>query len=39
VPIRTQTEALPLASANEALRRLRDGEVRGALVLVPGRDA
>jgi propanol-preferring alcohol dehydrogenase len=39
VPIRTETEALPLASANEALRRLRDGEVRGALVLVPGRDA
>ncbi len=39
VPIRTETEALPLSAANEALRRLREGEVRGALVLVPGRDA
>ena len=33
--VRTEVEALPLAQANEALRRLRHGEVRGALVLVP----
>lgn len=35
VPVRTETEALPLAAANEALDRLRGGRVRGALVLVP----
>ena len=35
VPVRTQVEALPLARANEALARLRAGDVRGALVLVP----
>jgi propanol-preferring alcohol dehydrogenase len=35
-PIRTETEALPLAQANEALARLRGGKVQGALVLVPG---
>lgn len=35
-PIRTETEALPLSQANEALARLRGGTVRGALVLVPG---
>jgi propanol-preferring alcohol dehydrogenase len=35
VPVRTEVEALPLARANEALARLRAGEVRGALVLVP----
>jgi len=34
-PLRTSVEVLPLASANEALARLRRGEVRGALVLVP----
>jgi propanol-preferring alcohol dehydrogenase len=34
--IRTQSEALPLAQANEALARLRSGRVEGALVLVPG---
>ena len=28
-------EALPLAEANTALKRLRQGEVRGRLVLVP----
>lgn len=33
--VRAETEALPLGEANEALRRLRDGEVEGALVLVP----
>ena len=35
VPVRTQVEAVPLEQANEALARLRDGDVRGALVLVP----
>jgi len=34
-PLNTSIEVLPLASANEALARLRRGEVRGALVLVP----
>jgi propanol-preferring alcohol dehydrogenase len=33
--VRTHVEVLPLASANTALARLRDGEVEGALVLVP----
>jgi len=35
VPVRTETEALPLHAANQALERLRRGEVRGALVLTP----
>ena len=35
VPVETRVEELPLASANEALARLRAGDVRGALVLVP----
>ena len=35
VPVRTTTEAFPLAHANEALRRLRAGEIEGAAVLVP----
>ena len=35
VPVRTEVEALPLGEANEALARLREGDVRGALVLVP----
>jgi len=35
VPVRTVTQAFPLAEANEALRRLRDGEIEGAAVLVP----
>jgi propanol-preferring alcohol dehydrogenase len=34
IPIRTQVEAYPLEQANEALARLRDGNVRGAAVLV-----
>ena len=33
VPVRTEVEAFPLAEANEALARLRSGEVRGAVVL------
>jgi propanol-preferring alcohol dehydrogenase len=35
VPVRAETEAFPLEDANEALRRLREGELRGAAVLVP----
>ena len=34
-PIRTHTTALPLVQANEALNRLRSGEIEGAAVLVP----
>jgi propanol-preferring alcohol dehydrogenase len=34
VPVRTEVEPLPLASANEALARLREGKVTGAEVLV-----
>jgi alcohol dehydrogenase, propanol-preferring len=35
VPVRTEVQVFPLAEANEALRRLRAGELRGAAVLVP----
>jgi alcohol dehydrogenase, propanol-preferring len=35
VPVRTEIETLPLAEANEALRRLRAGELTGAAVLIP----
>ena len=35
VPVRTETEEFPLAEANEALRRLKQGELDGAAVLVP----
>jgi propanol-preferring alcohol dehydrogenase len=35
VPVRTQVETFPLAEANDALDKLRRGDVRGALVLVP----
>jgi propanol-preferring alcohol dehydrogenase len=33
LPVRTETLAFALVEANEALRRLRDGELRGAAVL------
>jgi propanol-preferring alcohol dehydrogenase len=36
VPVRTTVEVLPLTKANEALRRLRQGRLTGAAVLVPG---
>ena len=36
IPVRTQVELFPLEDANEALKRLRHGELRGAGVLVPG---
>ncbi len=35
VPVRTHTTTFPLADANEALDRLRDGTLSGAAVLVP----
>jgi propanol-preferring alcohol dehydrogenase len=35
VPVRTRVEAFPLEQANEALDKLRRGDVRGSLVLVP----
>jgi len=35
VPVRTEVETFPLEQANEALDRLRRGELRGAAVLVP----
>jgi alcohol dehydrogenase, propanol-preferring len=35
VPVRTETETLPLERANEALAKVRGGKVRGAVVLVP----
>ena len=34
IPIRTETETFPLAEANEALSRLRAGQLSGAAVLV-----
>ena len=36
VPVRTEAETFPLASANEALARVRDGRVRGSAVLAVG---
>ncbi|HYA09671.1 MAG TPA: hypothetical protein VEG24_08760, partial [Gaiellaceae bacterium] len=33
VPVRTETEVFELEQANEALDRLRRGEIRGAAVL------
>ncbi|MFO1025608.1 MAG: zinc-dependent alcohol dehydrogenase family protein [Acetobacteraceae bacterium] len=35
VPVRTTTVPFPLADANTALSRLRNGEIEGAAVLVP----
>jgi len=35
IPVRTTTVALPLAEANEALARVREGRLEGAAVLVP----
>jgi len=35
VPVRTEVEVFPLEQANEALGRLRRGEIRGAAVLQP----
>jgi propanol-preferring alcohol dehydrogenase len=33
IPVRTEVESFPLERANEALDRLRAGQVRGAAVL------
>jgi alcohol dehydrogenase, propanol-preferring len=33
VPVQTEVQTLPLSEANEALRRLRSGEIQGAAVL------
>ena len=35
VPLRTTVETFPLAEANDALARLREGKLKGAAVLVP----
>jgi propanol-preferring alcohol dehydrogenase len=35
VPVRTQVSSMPLDAANEALLRLRRGELTGAAVLIP----
>jgi propanol-preferring alcohol dehydrogenase len=35
VPVKTEIETFPMDQANEALRRLREGELTGAAVLVP----
>jgi len=35
IPVQTEIETFPLAQANEALARLREGRLRGAAVLVP----
>jgi propanol-preferring alcohol dehydrogenase len=35
VPVRTAVEAFPLERANDALAKLRAGDVRGALAIVP----
>ena len=34
-PVTTEVEVFPLEAANEALRRLKRSELRGAAVLVP----
>jgi alcohol dehydrogenase, propanol-preferring len=36
VPVRTEIETFPLAAANQALARLRDGRLQGAAVLLCG---
>lgn len=35
VPVRTSVEPIPLSQANAALKRLREGRITGAAVLVP----
>jgi propanol-preferring alcohol dehydrogenase len=35
IPLKTHTEVFPLEQANEALARLRHGQIEGAAVLVP----
>lgn len=38
VPVRTVIERFPLAQANEALDRLRNGRIEGAAVLIPAHE-
>ena len=38
IPVHSATVSFPLAQANEALARLREGRLQGAAVLVPARD-
>jgi len=35
IPLKTHTQAFPLDQANEALNRLRNGQIEGTAVLVP----
>jgi propanol-preferring alcohol dehydrogenase len=35
IPVRTETDVFALADGNDALRRLREGEIAGAAVLLP----
>jgi propanol-preferring alcohol dehydrogenase len=35
VPVKTSVQTFPLSGANEALLRLRNGQVKGAAVLIP----
>ncbi len=38
IPVRTAVQTYPLSQANEALAHLREGQVRGAAVLIPDRE-
>jgi alcohol dehydrogenase, propanol-preferring len=35
IPVKTQVSPMPLSAANDALERLRRGELTGAAVLIP----
>jgi propanol-preferring alcohol dehydrogenase len=35
IPVEVEVETFPLREANEALRRLKEGEIEGAAVLIP----
>lgn len=35
IPVKSVTTAFPLRAANEALRRVREGQLAGAAVLIP----
>jgi alcohol dehydrogenase, propanol-preferring len=39
IPVRTAVQTFPLSQANDALTRLREGQVRGAAVLIPDKPA
>jgi len=38
VPVKTEVQTFPLEAANEALNRLRRGQIQGAAVLVVGKE-